>query len=106
MPINTIDHPVCLVFSLIFEFYLNDDEEEKARTINRIIKEGQKKFNVSITSIQDSLISNPERGVIIGSLCAKNKFILGEQKNRILAFFDQEMPARIISEDYQTIDIS
>ncbi|MCO5143086.1 MAG: hypothetical protein M9962_08355 [Oligoflexia bacterium] len=105
MPLSTPDHPICHIFRIVFEFYLNDNEEEKQRSINRVLKEARKKFNLSVTTINDTSVENPERGVVVGSLCAKNKFYLGEQKNKLMEYFDQEMPARIILEDHQTIEI-
>jgi len=94
------DRPICFCGKLIFEFFNNDDEDFKLRTLKSLAKEARKEFNVSCLPVELSEVANPERGALVLSLCAANRAIGQEMVQKVVAFFDGKAPARILVEEF------
>lgn len=99
------DRPVCFHGKLVFEFFNNDDEDFKNRTLKSLAKEARKELNISCLPVEEHQVENPERGALVLSLCAANHDGGKSLLDRALAFFDGKAPARIISEDFQEFEV-
>ncbi len=99
------DRPVAFFGKLTFEFFNNDDEEFKLRTLKSLAKEARKEFNLSCTLVEEGEVENPERGTFALSLTAANPESGKNQLNKILAFFDEKAPARILLEEFEQAEI-
>jgi len=99
------DRPICFCGKLIFEFFNNDDEDFKLRTLKSLAKEARKEFNVSCLPVELSEVADPERGALVVSLCAVNRASGQELVQKVVAFFDGKAPARIIVEEFNEGEI-
>lgn len=103
--LRSVDRPVAFHGKIVFEFFNNDDDEFKVRTLRSLAKEVRKEFNVSCLPIEEHLVENPERGTLVVSLCAagheQGKAVL----DKVTKFFDGKAPARILSEDFEEAEI-
>ena len=99
------DHPVCFVGRVVFEFYNNDDEDFKVRTLRSLAKDVRKEANVSCMLVEDVEVENPERGVLVLSAVAANHHQGKEILDKALAFLDGKAPARIFAEDFMEAEI-
>ncbi len=98
------DQPAFFLGKIVFDFFNNDDEEFKQRSLKSLTKEVRKEFNISCISVDDYEVENPERGSVVFSFCATHRAIGKEVLERVLAFFDEKAPARILSQETKEVD--
>lgn len=102
---RSVDKPVAFHGKIVFEFFNNEDEEFKARSLRSLSKEVRKEFNVSCVVVEEHMVANPERGTLVVSLCAggheQGKAVL----DKVMAFFDEKAPARIVLDEFEEADI-
>ncbi len=99
------DRPVCFFGKVTFEFFNNDDEEFKARTLKALAKEARKELNVSCLSIEEGEVANPERGTLVIACAATNHAQGKAVLDRVLAFLDGKAPARILLEEFEEAEV-
>ena len=99
------DRPVAFFGKVTFEFFNNDDEEFKLRTMKSLLKEVRKELNVSCVLVEEGEVENPERATIALAVAAKDHGSGKEQLNKLLAFFDGKVPARILMEDFEEAEL-
>jgi uncharacterized protein YlxP (DUF503 family) len=99
------DRPVAFFGKLTFEFFNNDDEEFKLRTLKSLAKEARKEFNVSCALVEEGEVENPERGTFVLSLVAASHDSGKAQLDKALAYFDEKAPARILLEEFEEAEI-
>lgn len=99
------DRPVCFCGKLVFEFFNNDDEEFKAKTLKSLAKEARKEFNISCLPVEQHEVENPERGTLVLSLCAPSHEAGKGQLDQVLRFLDGKAPARILVEEFDEAEI-
>jgi uncharacterized protein YlxP (DUF503 family) len=99
------DHPVCFFGKVVFEFFNNDDEEFKARTLKSLAKEVRKEVNISCLAVEEGEVENPERGVLAVSCVAASHDQGKAALDRALAYLDGKAPARILVEDFEEAEI-
>lgn len=95
------DHPVCFYGKVVFEFFSNDDEEFKQKSLNHLSKEVRKQWNISCSPVEDQEVENPERGVLALSIIAPSHERAQKVLDEVLRHFDANAPARIVDEDIQ-----
>jgi len=99
------DRPVCFYGKVTFEFFNNDDEEFKVRTLRSLAKELRKEINVSCLLVEEGEVENPERGTLAVSCVAlhhdQGKAVL----DRVTAFLDGKAPARILVEKFEEAEV-
>ncbi len=100
------DHPVAFFGKITFEFFNNDDEEFKLRTMRSLMKEARKEFNVSCVLVEDGEVENPERGTLAVAMVAVSHTSGKEQLDKVLTFFDGKAPARILLEDFEEAELA
>ncbi len=100
------DHPVCVFGKVTFDFFNNDDEEFKVRTLRSLAKEVRKEISVSCLLVEEGEVENPERGSLALSLVAANHDQGRAVLDKALAFFDGKAPARITAEDFEEAEIT
>ncbi len=100
------DRPVAFFGKITFEFFNNDDEEFKQRTLKSLLKEARKEFNISCALVEEHVVENPERGVFVVSLVAPSHESAKAQLDKVTAFFDGKAPARILAEDFEEAEIT
>ncbi len=98
--------PVCITGCVVFEFFHNDDEDFKIRELIRLAKILRKELNVSALPYETNIIENPERGAIAFSLVATSLELGRNTQNKVLEFLDKHAPARILSEEIETVELS
>ena len=86
---------------VVFEFFNNDDENYKIRSLKTLCKELRKEFNSSATMINESIVENPEHGAIVFSLTRINMEEVKIASDKLLAYIDSHCPGRIISDNLQ-----
>lgn len=99
------DKPVAFFGKVTFEFFNNDDEDFKLRTLKSLAKEARKEFNVSLSLIEEGEVENPERGTYVLALASSSHDAGKAQLDKVLAFFDGKVPARILLEDFEEAEI-
>ena len=100
------DRPVCFFGKITFEFFNNDDEEFKLRTLKSLAKEVRKEFNISCLPIEEGEVANPERGTLVVA-CVATRHDHGKALlDKTLAFLDGKAPARILLEDFEEAEIA
>jgi len=99
------DRPVCFAGKVIFEFFGNNDEEFKQKSLQQLCKEVRKLWNVSCTPIEDQEVENPERGVLVLAIAAPSHEKAQKILEGVLAHFDANAPARILDEDIEKAEI-
>lgn len=104
--LSSPDHPVFTYGKVVFDFFHNDDEEQKTKLLHSLCKDIRKKLNVSCLQIREHIVENPERGTIIWSFCSKNKMAAGDMRNQLMEFIDQQAPARILDEQVEQVEIT
>ncbi|MGZ3694280.1 MAG: DUF503 family protein [Bdellovibrionota bacterium] len=102
---RTVDKPVAFHGKIVFEFFNNDDEDFKRRSLVSLAKEVRKELNVSCLVVEEHLIENPERGALAVSLCAHNHDEGKATLDKVLAFFDGKAPARIVLDEFEEAEI-
>jgi uncharacterized protein YlxP (DUF503 family) len=100
-----IDKPVAVYGKVVFEFYNNEDEEFKERTMRSLAKEIRKELNVSCVVIEEHMVENPERGALAIAVCGAGIDQVKETLNKVTAYLDEKAPARIISDEFEEADI-
>lgn len=99
------DRPVCFFGKVTFEFFNNDDEEFKQRTLKSLSKEVRKEINISCLVVEEGEVENPERGTLVVSCVAVNHDQGKAVLDRVLAFLDGKAPARILLEEFEEAEI-
>lgn len=99
------DRPVCFWGKITFEFFNNDDEEFKVRTLKSLAKELRKEVNVSCAHVEEGEIENPERGTLVIGAVAPHHDQGKALLDKALAFLDGKAPARIAAEDFEEAEI-
>jgi uncharacterized protein YlxP (DUF503 family) len=99
------DQPVCFFGRVTFEFFNNDDEDFKVRTLKSLAKELRKEINVSCIPVEESEVANPERGTLVVGCVASGHAQGKSVLDRVLAFLDGKAPARIVVEDFEEAPI-
>jgi uncharacterized protein YlxP (DUF503 family) len=100
------DRPVCFFGKITFEFFNNDDEEFKARTLKSLAKEVRKELNVSCLPVEEGEVENPERGTLVIAVVAAHHDQGKAFLDKALAFLDGKAPARILLEDFEEAEIT
>ena len=100
------DRPVCFFGRIVFEFFNNDDEDFKTRTLKSLAKEVRKEANVSCLLVEEEEVENPERGVLVVSCVAPHHDQGKATLDRCLAFLDGKAPARILLEEFEEAEIT
>lgn len=95
------DRPFVFWGKLRLEFFNNDDENLKRRSLQSLVKESRRELHLSCLSVEENRIENPEKGTLIFSFCAKNQEEGNLHLQKVLAYFDQNAPARIVSEEIE-----
>jgi hypothetical protein len=90
---RSIDRPVAFVGKVVFEFFNNEDEDFKNRSLKSLVKELRKEFNVSCVLVEEHEVENPERGTLVVSLCA-------------VTHDSGKAPARILSDQFEEAEIT
>ncbi|KAJ8133963.1 hypothetical protein OY671_012823, partial [Metschnikowia pulcherrima] len=91
---------------ITFEFFNNDDEEFKARTLKSLAKEARKEINISCLVVEEGEVENPERGTLVVSCVAANHDQGKSVLDRAMAFLDGKAPARISLEEFEEAEIT
>ena len=99
------DAPVCIMGTVTFDFFNNDDEEFKVRQLVRLAKAVRKEFNISCLPFEMNLMENPERGAIAFSFVATDLEQGRGVQNKFLEYLDRHAPARILGEEIQTLEL-
>lgn len=99
------DRPVCFCGKITFEFFNNEDENFKVRALKALAKEARKEFNISCLPVEQYEVENPERGSLMISLCAPVHDAGKAQLDKVLLYFDEKAPARIVFEEFQETQI-
>jgi uncharacterized protein YlxP (DUF503 family) len=92
--------PAYICGRIVLEFFGNDEEEFKIKALKDLCKELRKSFNLSANPIDDNLVENPERGVLVFSLTAVSLEQANTLLDKVSAYIDAHCPARIIDESY------
>jgi uncharacterized protein YlxP (DUF503 family) len=100
------DHPVCLFGKIVFDFFNNEDEEFKARTMRSLAKDLRKEINVSCLPVDEGEIQNPERGTLALALVAANREQGKAILDKALAILDGKAPARILMEEFEVTELT
>ncbi len=100
------DQPVCFFGKVTFEFFNNDDEEFKVKTLRSLAKELRKEINVSCLAVDEGEVENPERGTLVVSVVATHHDQGKATLDKVLAFLDGKAPARISAEDFEEAAMS
>jgi len=100
------DRPVAFFGKVTLEFFNNDDEDFKRRTLKSLAKEARKQFNVSCAPVEEGEVENPERGTFALSVVAGNYHSGKALLDQVLAFFDGSAPARILLEEFEEAEIT
>ncbi len=99
------DRPVCFFGRVTLEFFNNDDEDFKLRTLKSLTKELRKELNVSCQLIEEGEVENPEKGTLVISCVSRNHDQGKALVDRCLAFLDGKAPARILLEDFEQAEM-
>jgi uncharacterized protein YlxP (DUF503 family) len=99
------DHPVAFFGKVTLEFYNNDDEEFKVRTLKNLAKELRKEFNVSCTPVESHQVENPEHGTLVISMGAASHERGMAEMDRVMKYLDEKAPARILNEEFDKAEI-
>lgn len=99
------DRPEAFYGKVTFEFFNNDDEEFKVRTLKNLAKEARKKFNISCTPVEQHEVENPEHGALVISLAAASHERGMAELDKVLRYLDEKSPARIINEEFDRDEI-
>jgi uncharacterized protein YlxP (DUF503 family) len=99
------DIPICFAGRIVFEFFNNDDEDFKVRTLTSLAKEVRKEANVSCTYVEEGQVQNPERGVLAVACIAKSHDHGKSILDKALSYLDGKAPARIQAEDFQEAEL-
>lgn len=100
------DQPVCFCGKVTFEFFNNDDEEFKVKTLRALAKELRKEINVSCLVTELDEVENPERGTLVLSVVATHHDQGKATLDKALAFLDEKAPARIFAEEFEEAEIT
>ncbi len=100
------DRPVVILGKIVFEFFNNEDEDFKTRTLRSLAKEARKEFNISCLPVEEFLVENPERGALVLALCAANHEQAKNVQDKVLAYFDAKAPARILLDEFDEAEIT
>lgn len=95
-----LDRPAYLCGHLVLEFFNNDDVDFKNTAIRRLIKDMRKEINVSVVSIQDTTLDNPERGALLVAIAAHSKSQGQSIVDQVLKFVDANSPGRLVSDEW------
>jgi uncharacterized protein YlxP (DUF503 family) len=90
---------------IVFDFFNNDDEDFKTRSLRSLAKDLRKEFNISCLPIEEFLVENPERGTLAIALTAANHDRGKALLDQALAFLDGKAPARILAEELEETEI-
>ena len=104
--LRPIDRPVVFAGKVVFEFFNNEDEEFKSKALKSLAKEARKEFNLSCLPVEEHGVENPERGTLVVSLCASNHDSGKAALDRVLKFFDETAPARLLLEEFDEAEIT
>jgi uncharacterized protein YlxP (DUF503 family) len=99
------DRPVCFFGKVTFDFFNNDDEDFKQRSLKSLARDVRKEINISCIPVEEGEVVNPERGALVlagvAARPAQGKAIL----DKAMAFLDGKAPARIALEDFLEAEI-
>jgi len=99
------DRPVCFFGKVAFDFYNNDDDDFKQRSLKSLAKQLRRELNISCIEVEEGQVVNPEHGVLVlagvAKFPAQGKAIL----DRAVAFLDGKAPARIALEAFEEAEI-
>ena len=104
MKLNEADRPVNFCGKITYEFFNNDDEALKIRSLKGLCKTMRKDFNISCLPVEENILTNPERGFLVFSFCASGKEQGKIQLDKILAALEN-IPARIIADQIDSADL-
>lgn len=102
---RSVDKPVAFYGKVVFDFFNNEDEEFKARSMKSLAKEIRKELNVSCVVIEEHMVENPERGALALAVCAGSHDQAKAMLNKVTAYLDEKAPARILSDEFEEADI-
>ena len=100
------DLPVAICGRVVLEFFGNDDEHFKLRSLEQASKEIRKEFNASCVPIEENWMENPERGTLVLSLCSPRVEKAKVTVDQILKYLDSHVPARIVLEEFEEVAIA
>jgi uncharacterized protein YlxP (DUF503 family) len=103
---NSPDQPVCFFGKVTFEFFNNDDEEFKVKTLRSLAKELRKEINLSCLLVDEGEVENPERGSLVIAAVATHHDQGKAVLDKALAFLDGKAPARILVEEFEEAEIT
>lgn len=95
------NHPTKAAYicaKVVFDFFNNDDEIFKQKTLKDLTKNLRKEFNLSAITVDDNIFQNPERGSIAISFTAVSLEQGAQILDKIMLYLDSNCPARIIDE--------
>jgi uncharacterized protein YlxP (DUF503 family) len=99
------DRPVCFFGRVTFDFFNNDDEDFKQRSLKSLAKEVRKELNISCIPIEEGEVMNPERGTLVLAGVASRPALGKAVLDKAMAFLDGKAPARISLEDFDEAEI-
>lgn len=99
------DRPACFFGKVVFEFFNNEDEEFKAKALRSLAKEARREFNISCLPVEEHEVENPERGALVVCFAATGQEPGKSLLDKVLAYFDEKAPARIVSDDFLETEI-
>ncbi|MGZ3653167.1 MAG: DUF503 family protein [Bdellovibrionota bacterium] len=99
------DRPVCFFGKVTFDFFNNDDEDFKQRTLKSLAKEVRKELNISCIQIEEGEVANPERGTLVIAGVAPRPEQGKNVLDKAMAYLDGKAAARIVLEDFEEAEI-
>lgn len=100
-----VDRPVAFFGKVVLEFFNNEDEEFKERSLKSLAKELQKELHVSCSVVEEHMVENPERGTLVVALCARNHEQEKNTLDKVTAYLDEKAPARILLDEFEEAEI-
>lgn len=80
------------------EFWLNDDENLRNRTLQKVAKDLKTNFNIAVTHGEES--NNPEVGTLYLATVALGSEAVKNQARKIMTYLESNTPGRIIADDW------
>ncbi len=102
-----LHQPVAIGGKVVFEFFNNDDENFKTRTLQDLAKALRKELNVACMPVDadDAYIENPERGALAYSLVGITKEAARHTQEKVMSYLDQHAQGRIVAEDSDLLEL-
>lgn len=91
-------HPAFVAGRVVFEFWGNDDESLRNRTLRELAKSVHTKLNVSSSPVFDS--ADPERGALVFAGAEISLEKARQLATRVMEFIENESSARVVHDSW------